>query len=129
MTGLQCDVRDEAAVVSAVQTINSAMGPISVLINAAGINQDKLLIKSKTEDIRNMLDVNLVGSMTTCKVVLRSMIQQRSGCIINIGDQEMNTHITGHKLACCRSFFSGNISYNRRAQFFGLVFHREQNVS
>ena len=65
--------------------VTESVGPISVLVNAAGINEDQLLVKSSAENIRHLLDVNLVGSMVTCKAAVRGMIQRRAGCIINIG--------------------------------------------
>ena len=61
------------------------MGKIDVLVNAAGINKDLLLVKTKQEDIISQLNTNLVGTIFTCKAVVRSMMKSRKGCIINIG--------------------------------------------
>ena len=83
--GYPCDVRNEKEIQQAYSHISSTLGPVNVLINAAGITKDALLIKARTSDIENVLDTNLVGSMLTCKHVLRQMMQQKGGTIINIG--------------------------------------------
>ena len=85
LLGLACDVTDEEKVSATLAQVAESVGPISVLVNAAGINEDQLLVKSSAENIRHLLDVNLVGSMVTCKAAVRGMMQRRAGCIINIG--------------------------------------------
>ena len=83
--GLSCDVTREDEVNKTVQQAHQRMGKIDVLVNAAGINTDLLLVKAKHDDITKQLNTNLVGTMLTCKAVIRHMMKQRKGCIINIG--------------------------------------------
>ncbi|XP_059230185.1 3-oxoacyl-[acyl-carrier-protein] reductase isoform X4 [Mustela nigripes] len=61
------------------------LGRVNFLVNAAGINRDSLLVRTKTEDMISQLHTNLLGSMLTCKVALKTMIQQQRGSIVNVG--------------------------------------------
>ncbi|XP_056416996.1 3-oxoacyl-[acyl-carrier-protein] reductase isoform X2 [Hyla sarda] len=81
---LSCDVAQEQAVQRTFEEIVKKIGNVNCLVNAAGINRDALLLRTKTEDILSQLSVNLIGSMYTCKVALRGMVQQQDGAIVNI---------------------------------------------
>ena len=59
-------------------------GKIDVLINNAGITKDMLLARMKEEDIKQVIDVNLVGTFNMTKNVISYMMKARSGRIINI---------------------------------------------
>ncbi len=59
-------------------------GRIDILVNNAGITRDNLLLRLKEADIRDVLDVNLKSMFFTSKSVLRAMMKQRRGRIINI---------------------------------------------
>uniref|UniRef100_T1J350 3-ketoacyl-[acyl-carrier-protein] reductase beta subunit n=1 Tax=Strigamia maritima TaxID=126957 RepID=T1J350_STRMM len=83
--GLPCDIVNESAVQDSFKTIEAQLGPINVLVNAAGINENSLLIKSNTSSIKSMLDTNLIGPIVTCKHSLKFMLPRKNGCIINIG--------------------------------------------
>ena len=57
---------------------------IDVLINNAGISQTKLFTDITDEDWNNMLQTNLTSAFYTCQETLKYMINNKSGCIINI---------------------------------------------
>jgi 3-oxoacyl-[acyl-carrier protein] reductase len=57
----------------------AAGGPISVLVNNAGITRDGLLMRMKDEDWDTVLEVNLTASMILCRAAMRSMMKARSG--------------------------------------------------
>ncbi|XP_069487492.1 3-oxoacyl-[acyl-carrier-protein] reductase isoform X1 [Ambystoma mexicanum] len=82
---LRCDVAKEEDVNSAFSEIENKLGLINYLVNAAGINRDALLLKTSTEDMISQLHVNLLGSMLTCKLGVKSMMKQQGGSIVNIG--------------------------------------------
>lgn len=82
--GLSCDVSKEEDVQRAFETISKTCGTVGYLVNAAGINRDALLLRSKSEDMLSVLHTNLLGSMLTCRGALRSMLSH-GGAIVNIG--------------------------------------------
>lgn len=57
---------------------------IEVLVNNAGITKDNLLLKMTTDDFKEVIDTNLVGSFNMIKAVSKKMIKQKYGRIINI---------------------------------------------
>ena len=62
----------------------SRFGRVDALINNAGIIRDSLLIRMSEDDWDAVMNVNLKGVFNCTRVVLRSMIKQRRGCIVNI---------------------------------------------
>ena len=78
------DVANGVAVGEAVAQILAAFGRIDVLVNNAGITRDTLLIRMTEEDWDAVLDVNLKGAFLVTKAVVKSMMKQRSGAIVNI---------------------------------------------
>ncbi|XP_028932581.1 carbonyl reductase family member 4 isoform X2 [Ornithorhynchus anatinus] len=80
-----CDVAKEQDVQKTFEEIEKKLGRVNFLVNAAGINRDGLLLRTKTEDMVSQLHTNLLGSMLTCKAAIKNMIQQEGGSIVNIG--------------------------------------------
>ncbi|XP_029904993.1 carbonyl reductase family member 4 [Myripristis murdjan] len=80
-----CDVSKETDVQRTFETIQKTCGNISYLVNAAGTNRDGLLLRTKPEDMVDLLHTNLLGTMFTCKAALRSMLQTQGAAIVNIG--------------------------------------------
>jgi len=78
------DVGDTAAVESAVASVAAAHGRIDHLVNNAGITRDGLLMRMKEEDWDAVLRVNLKGTYSFSKAVLRTMIAAKYGRIVNI---------------------------------------------
>ena len=82
--GYAMDVANAAAVGEAVAQVLADFGRIDVLVNNAGITRDTLLIRMTEEDWDAVLDINLKGAFLTTKAVVKSMMKQRSGAIVNI---------------------------------------------
>ena len=80
----QLDVTDVEAVYSVVKKIIDETGGIHILVNNAGITQDNLFIRMKPEQWSQVIDVNLNGVFHVTKAVIRTMVKQHSGRIINI---------------------------------------------
>lgn len=57
---------------------------VDILVNNAGITRDTLLVRMKDEDWESVLRVNLTGTAYCIRAVIRSMMKQRSGRIINM---------------------------------------------
>ena len=82
--GLQLDVTDAAAVEAAVESIVKTDGGLQVLVNNAGITRDTLAMRMKDADWDAVLDTNLKAVFRCSRAVLRTMMKQRHGRIINI---------------------------------------------
>ena len=80
----QVDVTDLEAIYAMVNNIIEELGEIHILVNNAGITQDNLFIRMKPEQWSKVIDVNLNGVFNVTKAVIRSMVKQRYGKIINI---------------------------------------------
>ncbi|KAH0616090.1 hypothetical protein JD844_026931 [Phrynosoma platyrhinos] len=80
-----CDVSKEDDIQNTFKEMEKSLGHINYLVNAAGINRDGLLLRTKVEDMVSQLQTNLLGTMLTCKAAVKNMIQQEGGSIVNIG--------------------------------------------
>jgi 3-oxoacyl-[acyl-carrier protein] reductase/2-hydroxycyclohexanecarboxyl-CoA dehydrogenase len=78
------DVRDYSAVGSAVSAIEEEIGPISVLVNNAGINRDRMFHRMSEAEWDEVIAVNLKGYFNWARHVAPRMRARREGRIINI---------------------------------------------
>ncbi|MDC6166190.1 3-oxoacyl-ACP reductase FabG [Paucibacter sp. XJ19-41] len=82
--GLVLNVNDAAACEAAVDAIVKTNGGLQVLVNNAGITRDTLSMRMKDEDWDAVLDTNLKAVFRMSRAVMRTMMKQRYGRIINI---------------------------------------------
>jgi 3-oxoacyl-[acyl-carrier protein] reductase len=82
--GRMLNVTDGASIDALVDDIAKQFGPVSILVNNAGITRDNLLMRMKDEDWNAILDTNLTSVYRTSKAVMRAMMKARRGRIINI---------------------------------------------
>lgn len=82
--GLMLNVNDAAACEAAVDAIVKTDGGLQVLVNNAGITRDTLSMRMKDEDWDAVLDTNLKAVFRMSRAVMRTMMKQRYGRIINI---------------------------------------------
>jgi 3-oxoacyl-[acyl-carrier protein] reductase len=82
--GRKLDVVDGAAVDALIDSIAKEFGPVSILVNNAGITRDNLLMRMKEEEWQSIIDTNLTSVFRTSKAVMRGMMKARKGRIINI---------------------------------------------
>jgi 3-oxoacyl-[acyl-carrier protein] reductase len=86
------DIGDEAAVAAMVRGVEAALGPVTILVNAAGGDIAKAggkptpnnALDIKMEDVRALLDRNLIGTMLACRAIVPGMIARRAGAVVNI---------------------------------------------
>jgi 3-oxoacyl-[acyl-carrier protein] reductase len=78
------DVSDHAAVQEMGAQILEDFGRIDILINNAGVTRDGLAMRMPVEDWDTVINTNLRGAFNFTQSIIRSMIKQRSGRIINI---------------------------------------------
>lgn len=79
-----CNLSDVDAVKALSKTAEDQMGGIDILVNNAGITRDNLFMRMSDEDWQQVLDINLTSTMHLMKSVMRTMMKQRFGRIINI---------------------------------------------
>ncbi|HEX3031553.1 MAG TPA: 3-oxoacyl-ACP reductase FabG [Bacillota bacterium] len=81
---VRADVSNQEDVDQLIKTTLEAYGRIDILVNNAGITRDGLLARMKQEDWDLLMDTNLRSVFLCSKAVLRTMMKQREGSIINI---------------------------------------------
>ena len=79
------DVNSQQQAQQVVECIQDRLGPISILVNNAGVTRDNLLIRMKDEEWDDILNTDLKSVYRMSKLVLRTMLKARDGRIINIG--------------------------------------------
>jgi 3-oxoacyl-[acyl-carrier protein] reductase len=79
------DVTDAQSLDSAIAEVESALGPIEVLVANAGITRDTLLLRMSDEDFEQVVNTNLTGVFRVLKRVTKSMLKQKFGRVILIG--------------------------------------------
>jgi 3-oxoacyl-[acyl-carrier protein] reductase len=78
------DVADQAAVQKAAGQIFADFGRVDILVNNAGVTRDGLSMRMSMDDWDTVLNTNLKGAFNFIQALMRPMIKQRSGRIINI---------------------------------------------
>jgi len=78
------DITDSGAVKRFVAAAREHLGSIDVLINNAGVALDRVLALQDEADIRQMLEVNLMGTVSLTKACVREMLARRWGRIVTI---------------------------------------------
>ena len=82
--GIGCDVSDTDSVQTAVDRVVAELGGVHILVNNAGITRDNLLMRMKPEEWESVIATNLNGLYYCSQAVLRPMIRERAGRIINM---------------------------------------------
>jgi NAD(P)-dependent dehydrogenase (short-subunit alcohol dehydrogenase family) len=81
---VHADVTDPGSVDAAFAAVESAWGPVELLVNAAGANRDRLTVQLADDDWRHTLDTDLSGPFHVLRRALRPMIRARYGRIVNV---------------------------------------------
>lgn len=79
------DVTSRASIEMMISTTVATHGRVDVLVNNAGITRDNLLLRMKAADWDDVIATNLTSVFMSTQVVLKPMLKQRAGSIINIG--------------------------------------------
>jgi 3-oxoacyl-[acyl-carrier protein] reductase len=83
-TAVAGDIASGDQVAAAITAVEAALGPITVLVNNAGVTRDGLLVRLTDEDWDTVLDANLKGAFLTMRAVAKGMMKRKQGRIINI---------------------------------------------
>jgi 3-oxoacyl-[acyl-carrier protein] reductase len=82
--GVVLDVRDASGLAAVLKDIESREGPVTILVNNAGITRDNLVMRMKDEEWTAVIDTNLSAAFHLSRACLRGMLKARRGRIINI---------------------------------------------
>lgn len=82
--GVVLDVSDAARSLAVIEEVQKEFGTIHILVNNAGITQDNLAMRMKDEEWDQVVEVNLNAVGRLSRAVLRGMMKQRDGRIVNI---------------------------------------------
>jgi 3-oxoacyl-[acyl-carrier protein] reductase len=82
---IKMDVTDRASVEAAAKDARRALGPISILINNAGINKPTDFDKVTDEDWDTILETNLKGPFVCAQVFLPHLAETKNGAVVHIG--------------------------------------------
>lgn len=78
------NVSNHLEVNAAIKKIIETFGVIDILVNNAGVTRDQLLMKMSEEDWDTVMDINVKSCYNTCHALVRSMMKNRSGVILNM---------------------------------------------
>lgn len=78
------NVADEAAVRAMMEKVRNELGPVTVLVNNAGITRDRSFLKMTRAQWDEVLGVNLTGMFNTCQAVVPDMVKAGWGRIVNL---------------------------------------------
>lgn len=81
---LRCDIGDAGSIAAFFSRVEEEYQRIDLLVNNAGITRDGLLAVMPTEDIVQVIQTNLIGTLLCCQQALPGMLRRRGGCIVNL---------------------------------------------
>ncbi|MEV5693454.1 3-oxoacyl-[acyl-carrier-protein] reductase [Micromonospora globbae] len=79
-----CDVTDAAAVDGFVSAAEEHLGPLTALVNNAGITRDRPLVLMGPDEWHDVIATNLTGTWHTCRTVAFRFLKRRRGAIVNL---------------------------------------------
>lgn len=84
MHTVECDIRDERAVIELFAELDRSGRAVSVLINNAGIGTAATIVATTVEQWQSMFDVNCLGMFLMCRAALARMLPAGAGVIVNV---------------------------------------------
>ncbi len=82
--GIVLNISDAAQTDAALKQLLADHGTPAVVVNNAGITRDNLFLRMSEEEWDAVINTNLSGVFRVCKAMVKPMIKQKSGCIINV---------------------------------------------
>lgn len=90
-----CDLSELGGISALVKSLRADFGPLYGLINNAGLGTGGLLSTMRDQDIQRLIQLNTLSPILLSKYVVRSMMSQRDGRIVNIASIVASTGYTG----------------------------------
>ncbi|KAF1072392.1 MAG: 3-oxoacyl-[acyl-carrier-protein] reductase FabG [Pseudomonas citronellolis] len=121
--GRLLEVTDEAAVERLVDSIESDIGPLEVLVNNAGYGHEGVLEESSLADLRRQFEVNVFAPVALIKAVLPYLRQRRRGHILNVTSMGGYITMPGIAYYCGSKFALEGISevLGKELEGFGIA--------
>jgi len=82
--GIVLNIADADSIDAGISAAAKTHGPVTVLVNNAGITRDNLLLRMKQDEWDDVINTNLTGMHLVCKACLRGMMKAKRGRVINI---------------------------------------------
>jgi len=82
---IACDVGDTASIETVLEAAKREWGGVDILVNSAGITKRTPTLDVAPSEWNSILDTNLNGTLRTCQIFGRHMVEKKYGRIINIG--------------------------------------------
>lgn len=101
---VRADVRNAGELGRAIGAVEGALGPVRVLVNSAGAYHYGPLVDSREDDCDQVIDTNLKGLISACRLVLPEMIAAGGGDIVNIASIAGKVGTPGRTLYCASKF-------------------------
>src|SRR5882672_2337761 len=98
------DVRKKEDLQRLFEQVSRALGPIDILVNAAGLGIFGPVADFKDEDFENLIETNLRGIFFACRFVLPSMIERKRGHIINVASIAGKVGSANRAVYCASKF-------------------------
>lgn len=121
------DVTDKSQVETLAKTAKDAYGRIDVLVNNAGLMPLSPLAANKVDEWEKMIDVNIKGVLYGISAVMPTMLEQKSGHIINLSSVAGHKVFAGGTVYCATKFAVKAISEGIRLESDGNI--RSTNIS
>jgi 3-oxoacyl-[acyl-carrier protein] reductase len=103
-TVIPADVRKKDDLQNLFAQVAAAMGPVDILVNAAGVGIFGPVAHFKDEDFETLIETNLRGTFLTCRFVLSAMIERQTGEIINIASIAGKVGSANRAVYCASKF-------------------------
>jgi 2-hydroxycyclohexanecarboxyl-CoA dehydrogenase len=82
--GVEVDITSRSSVEAALASTESALGPVDVLVNNAGIDRIEPFLQSEESTWERIVTVNYLGTVRCCHVVVAGMVERGAGRVVNI---------------------------------------------
>jgi len=116
---LECDVTKREAVNEAIGAAVETFGPVDVLINNAGVMPLSFMDRCDVEGWDRMIDVNIKGVLYGSAAVLPSMLERKSGHVVNVSSTAGRRVMPGAAVYCATKHAVHAISEGLRAEVCG----------
>lgn len=128
---VKADIRDKEDIENAINKITSKFGKIDALINNAGVTRPRILVdyykkepkyEMDIDDFYFMVDINMKGTLLVTQSVVKRMLEQNSGVIINMSSAAGINGSKGHSIyaATKSAINSFTLSWSKELANFGI---------